>query len=33
MRIDQIRDGGRMKRTENGADAESADSESCGTWV
>jgi len=33
MRIDQIRKGGRMKRMKNGADVESADSESCGTWV
>jgi len=32
MRIDQIREGGRMKRTKNGADVESADSESWGTW-
>jgi len=33
MRIDQIREGGRMKRMKNGAYVESADSESCGTWV
>ena len=33
MRIDQIREGGRMKRMKNAADVESADSESCGTWA
>ena len=33
MRIDQIREGGRMKRMKNGADVESADSESCGSWI
>jgi len=34
MRINQIREGGRMKRMKNGADdVESAVSENCGTWV
>ena len=33
MRIDQIGEGGRMKRMKNGADVQSADSESYGTWV